>query len=194
MPRINLLPWRDWERKRRQQRFIAFLALSFILGIGVTYWISSAVDGRIDAQNQRNHYLQSQIQAMNKRIAAIKSLRRTRHALLARMRVIEKLEQSRPLVVHLFDQLVRTVPGSVYLKSVVNSHRNLVIKGIAESPAAVSVYMRNIGNSTWLAPPTLQVVRTVHVDGHKRSRFTVTTKLSHSGSAAGTNNSKESGS
>ena len=109
--------------------------------------------------------------------AALADARERDEELLARMKVIEKLEQSRPLVVHLFDQLTRTVPDSVYISSVTNKGGDLTIAGVAQSPSGVSAYMQNIANSPWLADPNLEVVRTRRDGKVRRSSFTVTTKL-----------------
>ncbi|MGH2508246.1 MAG: PilN domain-containing protein [Gammaproteobacteria bacterium] len=177
MARINLLPWRDWERRRLRQRFLLSLALAFVVGIVVVVWATFMVEGAVSNQQGRNQYLREQVAQLDTKIKSINELKKTRDELLARMNVIEKLEQSRPLVVHLFDQLTRTVPDSVYITSVTNKMGNLTIEGIAQSPSGVSAYMQNIANSPWLADPNLKVVRTKRDGKVRRSNFTVTTQL-----------------
>lgn len=177
MARINLLPWRDWERRRLRQRFLLSLVLALVAGIVIIVWASFMVDGAVSRQQGRNRYLREQTAHLDTKIKAIDQLKKTRDRLLARMKVIEKLEQSRPLVVHLFDQLTRTVPDSVYLTSVVNKDGDLSIEGVAQSPSGVSAYMQNIASSPWLDDPNLKVVRTKKEGTTRRSRFTVTTKL-----------------
>lgn len=177
MVRINLLPWREWERRRSRNRFIGVLAGACAFGIVVVIVVSRVVAGQIDQQQQLNIYLRQDIARLDTKIQAIRGLKKTRSALLSRMRVIERLQRNRPLVVHLFDQLVRTVPNDVYLVSVRNGNWQLTIHGIADSPAGVSDYMHNIAQSQWLDAPNLQVVRTGKIHGELRSRFTVTTKV-----------------
>ncbi len=177
MARINLLPWREWERRRNRQRFLAVLAFSFVLGIVGVIVASQVVAARVEKQQVLNIYLKQQIVKLNRDIYTIHNLKKTRESLLARMHVIERLQRSRPLVVHLFDRLVRTLPNNVYLTKVVNRSSRLTIQGIADSPAGVSNYMRNIAASAWLGPPNLEVVRTTVKAGRQRSHFTVTTKL-----------------
>lgn len=177
MARINLLPWRDWERRRLRQRFLLSLVLALAAGIVIIVWATFMVEGAVSSQQGRNRYLREQTAQLDTKIKAIDQLKKTRDRLLARMKVIERLEQSRPLVVHLFDQLTRTVPGSVYISSVVNKDGDLTIEGVAQSPSGVSSYMQNIANSPWLADPNLKVVRTKNEGKIRRSRFTVTTKL-----------------
>jgi len=177
MARINLLPWRDWERRRLRQRFLLSLVLSLVAGILVVVWATFMVGGATSIQQGRNDYLRGQVVQLNHKISAIQQLKKTRESLLNRMKVIEKLEESRSLVVHLFDQLTRTVPNSVYITSVNNNNGALTIQGEAQSPAGVSTYMQNIANSPWFGEPNLEIVRTGNHGKVKRSSFTVTTQL-----------------
>ena len=177
MARINLLPWREWERSQRRQRFLLSLVLSLVVGIVIIVWATFMVGGAMSIQQSRNAYLRQQLAQLDQKISAIKSLKKERESLMRRMRVIEKLEQSRSRVVHLFDQLTRTVPGSVYLTGLKNHNGVLSINGVAQSPAGVSSYMQNIAHSDWLGDPNLTVVRTQNNGKLSRSEFTVTTKL-----------------
>ncbi len=178
MMRINLLPWRAFEERRRRRHFLLMLALALALGVAIVYWGWLMAASAVGEQQARNAYLHRQIAELNHRIRTIKSLKATRANLLARMHVIERLERSRPVAVHLFEQLAATVPSSVYLTRVSNNDGRLRIEGIASSPSGVSDYMRNIAASPWLAPPDLQVVRTTGKGGARQSRFSVSTQLS----------------
>ena len=177
MSRINLLPWRDWERQRLRQRFALFLVLALVIGILIIVWATFMADGAVSMQQGRNRYLRGQVSRLDAKIQAIAQLKNTRDELLSRMKVIEKLEQSRPLIVHLFDQLTRTVPDSVYITAVTDKNRVLLIQGVAQSPSGVSAYMQNIANSPWLGDPNLEVVRTKSDGKVRRSVFIVTTML-----------------
>ncbi len=177
MARINLLPWREWENSQRRQRFLLSLVLSLVVGIVIIVWGTFMVGGAMSIQQGRNAYLRQQLAQLDQKIKTIKDLKKERESLLRRMRVIEKLEQSRSQVVHLFDQLTRTVPDSVYLTGLRNHDGVLSIDGVAQSPAGVSTYMQNIAHSPWLGDPNLTVVRTQSEGKLSRSEFTVTTKL-----------------
>lgn len=175
MARINLLPWRAWQRRQRRQRFLLGLVLAVIVAIGVVFWANRLLAGAISGQQARNDYLRHEVAVLNQKLETIKTLKKTRDALLARMQIIEQLEESRPTTVHLFDQLVRTLPDGLYLTRIKDSRGTLTIDGVAESPAVVSAYMQNIANSEWMTPPNLQVVRTHTTTNEKSSNFTVTT-------------------
>ena len=74
--------------------------------------------------------------------------------------IIQELQRSRPEVVHLFEELVTTVPEGVWLDSIQQSGKTLMIQGNAESNARVSAYMRNLEASEWLKNPILEVIQT----------------------------------
>lgn len=176
MPRINLLPWREDQRKERQQNFLVASAGAVLIGIVTIMLVSWTFDRFIRYQNQRNDILTQEIALLDEKIEEIKGLERQKERLLARMEIIERLQKSRPEVVHLFDELVHTLPDGVYLTSLKQSNRRLEIKGVAESTTRVSAYMRNIDASEWLENPGLQVIETVEVGPRKKAEFGLTAR------------------
>ncbi len=76
------------------------------------------------------------------------------------MDIIEKLQRSRPEIVHVFDEIVRTLPDGVYLTGVKQTDKHFRFDGVAQSATRVSTFMRNIASSDWLQHPELEVVQT----------------------------------
>jgi type IV pilus assembly protein PilN len=158
MPRINLLPWRAELRKTRRNQFFIGLG-GAVVAAGIVVLLASLVmDAVIDNQRARNQVLKDEILALDRKIKEILDLEAKKEGLLARMEIIEKLQRSRPEAVHIFDQLVRTLPDGVSLKSVKQTGEKIEIKGNAESNTRVSALMRNIDKSGWLKDPDLEVV------------------------------------
>jgi type IV pilus assembly protein PilN len=160
MPRINLLPWRDLERKRKRQEFMFATVGAIVVALLVGLLLRFQYDAQISHQNERNQYLQSQIEILDHQIAEILDLEQQRKRLSDRIEVIQKLQSSRPEAVHLFDQLVRLLPDGIYLTSVKQTDRRIQIKGVAESSTRVSAFMRNIDGSEWLKDPSLEIIET----------------------------------
>jgi type IV pilus assembly protein PilN len=158
MPRINLLPWRDVERKRKRQEFGVAAGAAVLLAILTGFVLRWQYGSIIDNQNERNQYLKGEIALVDKQIVEILDLEQRKQNLQARIQVIEQLQRSRPEVVHLFDQMVRLLPDGVYLTSVKQTDRRIQIKGVAESSTRVSALMRNIDGSEWLSDPSLEIV------------------------------------
>ncbi len=186
MPSINLLPWREVRRKDRQKTFNLRLLLAAIVGVVVLLGLWGLISDAVSNQQARNSYLQAQVAQMDKQIAEIKDLQQTRARLLARMQIIEQLQQSRPTEVHLFDQLVRTLPPGVYLTQVTQNGDKLQLQGVAESSARVSTYLRNIDNSPWMGDPNLEVVqKDPRVNfGVRAQQFNITAKIIDKADAA----------
>lgn len=177
MPRINLLAWRDELRTQRRNQFYIALggaAVAAVLVILISNLIFSSI---INHQKNRNNILQAEIEILNIRIKAIIDLEDKKDRLLARMEIIEQLQRSRPGIVHVFDELVQTLPNGVYLTAVRQTGRRLEIVGSAESNTRVSALMRNIDKSEWLMDPDLEVVEVKNTrsgdTGGRASEFTV---------------------
>lgn len=173
MPRINLLPWREELRRERQQQFLVLLGLTVALGAVTVFAANLHVGQLVQHQESRNAYLRTEIAAVDKKIEEIRELQATKQALISRMQVIERLQKSRPQIVHLFDELVRTLPDGVHLETVNQSGNTLEIRGVAESSARVSAYMRNIENSPWLKNPKLARIETREEGRLRRSVFSL---------------------
>jgi type IV pilus assembly protein PilN len=177
MPRINLLPWREQERKIRRREFMVaagaaiFAAVIFVLGGKLLY------SSWTDAQNEKNALLKKEIVKLDAQIADIQDLENRRQRLLARMEIIEKLQRKRPEIVHLFDEIVKTVPEGVYLTGIKQTGNKLEIHGIAQSSTRVSTFMRNIDSSVWMDNPVLQVVESAKDSPTGGSNFTLTSDV-----------------
>ena len=158
MPRINLLPWRAELRKRRRNQFFMGLG-GAVIAAGLVVLVAGLImAGIISNQKERNELLKSEIAALDQRIKEIIDLEQKKQRLLARMDIIEQLQRSRPEIVHVFDQLVRTLPEGVYLTGIKQTGASIELKGAAESNTRVSAFMRNIDKSGWLTEPDLEVV------------------------------------
>jgi type IV pilus assembly protein PilN len=160
MPRINLLPWREAERKRKRQEFIVGVAVAAVVALLLGLLAKFQIQSSVDHQNARNQIIKDEIAKVDKDITTILGLESQRDRLLARMDVIEQLQRSRPGIVHLFDQMVRTIPDGVYFTAIEQSGARVKITGLAQSGTRVSALMRNIEASEWMADPSLEKVET----------------------------------
>ena len=159
MPRINLLPHREASRKERKLKFLVALGVAAVCACVVTVAVYVLYNTMIDEQDSRNQMLTQQIKILDRQIEEINDLEQTKQQFIARMQIIEKLQRSRPAIVHLFDQIVRTLPDGVYLTGVTQSGDHLKFSGVAQSSTRVSAFMRNIDSSQWMKNPTLEVIQ-----------------------------------
>ncbi|MEX1033289.1 MAG: PilN domain-containing protein [Cellvibrionaceae bacterium] len=173
MARINLLPWRDEERQEKKKEFFTVLGGFAILGLLCSYVWVSTVQASIDNQNGRNSRLQTEIDALQKQVAEIQELKERRAQLLDRMRVIQDLQGTRPVIVRYFDDLARSVPDGVYLTSVTRKGDQISINGIAESHSRISAFMRNLDDSDWFNDPNMGTISAATDEGELAQRFTM---------------------
>ena len=160
MPRINLLPWREQQRSERKLAFFVALGGAVAVAALVAFIGYLMLGAMIDAQEQRNERLKGQIKILDKQIEEINDLEAQKQKFISRMQIIEKLQRSRPEVVHLFDEMVKVMPDGTYLTSVKQSGNKLKFEGVAQSSTRVSSMMRNISDSQWMRNPELEVVQT----------------------------------
>jgi len=178
MAHINLLPWRVERRKQREREFFMQLgaaAVAAVLAVLVWYgWM----DGRINSQNDRNVYLQGEIKQLDERITKIKDLEKVRESLLARKQIIEQLQANRSQMVHLFDELVKTIPASARLNGLKQTGESMTLDGVAQSNASVAEYMRNIESSQWMGHADLRKTENTHGDSRLPYAFGLDVALS----------------
>ena len=173
MPRINLLPWREGQRKERKLAFLVALGVA-ALAAGVASFAAYLLYGSmIESQEHRNQQLRVEIKTLDKQIEEINNLEVAKQKFIARMEIIEKLQRSRPEIVHVFDEIVRTLPEGVYLTGVKQTDKRLKFDGVAQSSTRVASFMRNIDGSQWLRNPELEMVQTTKASG-PGSSFTLT--------------------
>ena len=160
MPRINLLPWREEQRTERKLKFTIALGGAALAACAFSFVGYLMFSSMISGQIARNDMLREEIKKLDRQIEEINSLENDKQKYIARMEIIEKLQRSRPEIVHVFDEIVRTLPEGAYLTGVKQTDKKMKFEGVAQSSTRVSAFMRNIDSSEWLKNPELEVIET----------------------------------
>jgi type IV pilus assembly protein PilN len=176
MANINLLPWREEQRRERNRATLIACVAMWAAAAMVVFLGKLYMDSRIQHQKDRNAYVQSEINALSKVIREIEDLKDKRDALLARMQVIQTLQENRSQIVHVFDDLVTKLPKGVYYDKVSKAAGKISIEGKAQSNGRVSALMRNLDSSDWFDNSSLQVVDVIDQNGALVSKFNVEVK------------------
>lgn len=158
MAKINLLPWRQELRKKRQQEFVAILLAVAGIAVGIVLFAHMALSKQVSDQLERNTFIRAEISTLDTQIKEIDELQKRREELLARMKVIQDLQGHRPVIVRVFDEFVRTMPDGVYFRTIQRTGDVFSIVGVAESANQVSALMRNLEASQWFKSPVLSKV------------------------------------
>jgi len=175
MPSINLRPWREELRAERQKQFLTMLVAIVIVAGGLVFLWQGQVNSQIEYQKSRNAYLQTAMKELDKKTKEIKELKDKKEKLLSRMKVIQDLQGTRPVIVRVFDELVKTLPDGLYYESLIRKGDTLSARGNAESNNRISGLMRNFEASAWFASPNLTDVSAVKGDD-SINRFDMTVK------------------
>ena len=158
MAKINLRPWREELRAEKQKQFVVMILGAAIIAAGLAFLWKSDMDNRIAYQQSRNAYIETAGKELDKQIKEIENLKRQRDELLARMQVIQDLQGKRPVIVRVFDELVRTLPDGLFFTDLKRSGDQIDIVGMAESNSRISNLMRRCDESDWFANPNLSNV------------------------------------
>lgn len=177
MAHVNLLPWRAERRKLREREFYGQLGAAFVAGLGFVLLWALWMGARIENQNDRNSILQAEIKQLDVKIDKIKELDKVRDHLLARKQIIEQLQADRSQMVHLFDELVKTIPPSVRLTAIKQTGDIMSLDGVAQSNASVAEYMRNIEASPWMGHVDLRSTVNSHDASRMPYKFGLSVKL-----------------
>ena len=173
MARINLLPWREQLRRERQRQFAVVTGAAALLAALIVVYVHLHIGRLIEHQESRNRFLNDRIAELDRKIREIRELESTKEKLIARMNVIQSLQRSRPQIVHIFDEMVRTVPDGLYLTAAELRGTTLTLRGVAQSNARVSDYMRRLDASDWFKDPKLEVIESRLTKGRRHAVFTL---------------------
>jgi type IV pilus assembly protein PilN len=155
MPRINLLPWREQQRKERKLAFFVALGGATVAALVATFAGYLVFQSQISSQEARNERLRGEIKVLDSQIQEINNLESQKQRFIGRMQVIDKLQRSRSEVVHMFDEVANLVPDGVYLTAFKQNNRRLRFDGVAQSSTRVSTFLRNIDSSQWMKNSSL---------------------------------------
>lgn len=158
MANINLLPWRERQREERKKEFFVLLGGVAVVAVVLLGLADRYVNVKINGQTARNTYLTQQIAVLDGEIAEIRNLQEQKRALTERMAVIQDLQGRRPVIVRLFDELVRTLPEGVYYDTITRTEDVIAVNGVADSNNRVSTLMRYLDDSEWFADSDLRQI------------------------------------
>lgn len=177
MASINLLPWRQERREELKKEFLVISAGFAVFAILIVFFWQLILSTSISNQQARNHYLEENIKDLDKQVQEIAQLREEKKRLVERMQVIQSLQGDRPAIVHIFDELVRTLPDGVYYSLIDRKGNTISLNGTAESNNRVSSLMRQLNASEWFSNPTLKMVKANPAFGDQATDFVMTVTI-----------------
>ena len=153
---INLLPWREWERKRSNRAFLLQTAATAAASIALVLLLGSQVNAAKDRQLARNAVIDEALTFLQEDAARALALLAERDVLLAESDAIERMHRTRLVAVQTFSGLAATMPPRVRYTSVTLADGLFAATGTAETNEGVSALMRNLDSSVWFEGLTLE--------------------------------------
>lgn len=178
MTEINLLPWREQRREQERKWFTTMLLAGVVVAISVAFLINSYANHLVNVQTERNKILSDEIANLDEQIKEIKTLKQVRSALISRMSIVQNLQSTRTMMVHLFDELINIIPAGIYVTKLERKNDLVTLWGFSESNANISLLMTNIENNVWIEHPELSEIK--KIDEKKQpanNEFTLSFKL-----------------
>ncbi len=173
MANINLLPWREEEKLRRQNEFNMFAGFALVFGILCAIIFSILLDGELELQAKKNAYLKAETVLLDSKIVEIRKLRKSKIDLKKRMDLIERLQNARSLSTHLLDSLAKLISPGVYLEKVERRENTLWIDGLTESNNHLANMLRNFENSQWFKDPLVKQIDLQQGSSRQLNKFSL---------------------
>ena len=160
MANINLLPWRERQREERKREFFSILIGVVVISGGLLLLVDRYFNGEINTQTARNDFLVAELQILDERVTEINQLRQQKEDIRSRMNVITGLQGTRPVIVRVFDELVKTLPDGVFYETLERIDNDIAIQGVAESYARITELMRRLDDSEWFQGADISTILT----------------------------------
>jgi type IV pilus assembly protein PilN len=175
MIRINLLPYREKEKKENLQREIAryagILVLLLLILSAVYLYVSislSSIETKIEEANAR-------LVVLDKKVGDIEGFKRNKKDLEQKLGVINTLEGNRIFPVRMLDELNVLVPAKdIWLEKLTETGQDIRIEGVARDNGTVALFMKNLEKAGFIKTVDLVVSREKDVAGVKLQQFILT--------------------
>lgn len=150
MARINLLPWRQEERARRNKEFMTLVVAVTLLALLSAFATWSYFNNQLQDQRDANALIEQENSRLDAALTEIDTLEQRREDIIARMQVIQDLQGRRPVPVRLWDDIAKAIPPALYLTNLKREGDLITLIGFADNPNVVSSLIRSLDNSQWM--------------------------------------------
>jgi len=177
MAHLNLLPWREAQRKQRQTQFVTLAVTACASSFLLMFVISLIYSAMVEGQEGKNAFLQGEVAILDQKIIEINQLEEKKKSLQMRIELIAQLQTSRNLGTQIMDEIARIVPPGVYLSKLEKKGPSLLLIGKSESNNRLSSMLRAVESSTLLQDPLLEFIEAGKDDSSVLSNFKMHVKV-----------------
>ncbi|MBN1363371.1 MAG: PilN domain-containing protein [Syntrophaceae bacterium] len=173
MIKINLLPYREKEKKDTFSRQIFIAAGSFVIFILILIWITIWIQSSIsDLENQIKES-ESLIADLDKKIGDVEKFKKDKQELELKIGIIDTLEENRLAPVKTLDNLALLVPSKdIWLLRITQKDKNINIEGIGRNPIVVANFMKTVEQFKAIKSVNLIASKKTEIKGITLQQFT----------------------
>lgn len=178
MIRINLLPYREKEKKENLQRQVVILAGSLVLFILILAAGYFYIGMSIGILGKKIGETNAKLVVLDKKVGDIERFKKEKKELEQKLGVIHSLEANRLFPVRMLDELNLLVPAKeMWLDKLTQTGQELRIEGMARDNGSVALFMKSLERASFIQSVDLVVSREKEVNSVKLQQFTLTCVL-----------------
>jgi type IV pilus assembly protein PilN len=175
MIKINLLPYREKEKKENLQRQTVIvsgvLVLFFLIILSVHLYFTMSISSMETKIKQAD----AALIVLNKKVGDIEGFKKDKKELEQKLGVINSLEINRLFPVRMLDELNMLVPPKeAWLEKITQTGQELRIEGVAKDNGTVARFMKSIETAGFVQSAELVVSKEREIAGVKLQQFILT--------------------
>lgn len=175
MTQINLLPWREQERKEKKVQFGAALGVSVFIAVFVIVVIHTYYSGLVHYQNNRNAYLNEVLTNQSAVIADLNKKKEELNTVNQDLQFMFSLRDNSYASVKVLDVLENLIPDGITFTKISRERKTVTILGVAQSNLQVTELMKNLDESPIFKSPSLTQLSADDTASKNERRFEIKT-------------------
>jgi type IV pilus assembly protein PilN len=175
MIKINLLPYREKEKKENLRRQITILSGTLVLVLLIMLAVQLYFSMSISGMETKIRDADARLIVLNKKVGDIEGFKRDKKELEQKLGVINSLEANRLFPVRMLDELNLLVPAKeAWLEKITQTGQDLRIEGMARDNGTVARFMKSVEKAGFVQSVELVVSREKELAGEKLQQFILT--------------------
>lgn len=175
MIKINLLPYREKEKKENIKRQIIIISGSLLLFILILLTGHIYINITIGNLEKKIKEAEAKLVILDKKVGDIEGFKKDKKELEQKLAVINTLEVNRFFPIRMLDELNMLVPTKdLWLDKVVETGKDVRIEGVARDNAILARFMRNLERAGFVQSVDLVVSKEKDFSGVKLQQFVLT--------------------
>jgi type IV pilus assembly protein PilN len=144
MIKINLLPYREKEKKENLSQQIFIAVGSFVVLILLLVWLQVWINSSISNLESKVKTAETTLVELDKKIGDLEKYKNDKKELEQKLGVIATLEENRLAPVKTLDNLATLVPKDIWLVKITQKEDRINIEGIGRDNIIVADFMKDV--------------------------------------------------